>query len=313
MPQHFLSVVGIFMNEGHIMEEWIEHYLSEGVDHFYLIDNGSTDNYIDIINKYSHKITLVIDDTKNAQTFLYNKYFFSRKNESSWILICDLDEFVYGTTGSIKDALLKIDHRTVGEICIPWGMFGSSHHIHQPNSVVKNFIYRQQYLTAVYDHCKTIVNSNALLELSVHRHIIDKSYLVIDDLLNIVKNDSYMFILSEDRLRNAVFRLNHYAIQSLNWFKEVKMTRGDVASSNLNSVRDMKYFGRYDHNDIKDTFLYEKHKRVYDEIDKTGNSRSLESFSSNITDSIILNASLAMVFMLFLYNVVIVWLVLTSS
>ena len=39
MP-HYLSVLGIFKNEAHIFAEWIEHYLTEGVDHFFLVDNG---------------------------------------------------------------------------------------------------------------------------------------------------------------------------------------------------------------------------------------------------------------------------------
>ena len=35
---HYLSVLAIFKNEGHIINEWLNHYLLEGVDHFYLID-----------------------------------------------------------------------------------------------------------------------------------------------------------------------------------------------------------------------------------------------------------------------------------
>jgi hypothetical protein len=35
----------MFKNEAAIMREWIEHYLSEGVDHFYFLDDGSSDNF----------------------------------------------------------------------------------------------------------------------------------------------------------------------------------------------------------------------------------------------------------------------------
>jgi hypothetical protein len=40
--------------------------------------------------------------------------------------------------------------------------------------------------------------------------------------------------------------LNHYAIQSLDWFKAVKMTRGAADSANYDKIRDLTYFKRYD-------------------------------------------------------------------
>ena len=46
LKKYNLSLIAIFKNESHILKEWIEHYINEGVDKFYLIDNGSTDNYI---------------------------------------------------------------------------------------------------------------------------------------------------------------------------------------------------------------------------------------------------------------------------
>ena len=33
------------------MKEWLEHYINEGVEHFYLIDNGSDDEYMKILEK----------------------------------------------------------------------------------------------------------------------------------------------------------------------------------------------------------------------------------------------------------------------
>ena len=77
-----LSVLAMFKNEAPIIEEWIEHYIREGVEHFYLIDNGSSDNYESKINKYKTKITLVKDPRrfeKLTQSRLYNEHFLERK------------------------------------------------------------------------------------------------------------------------------------------------------------------------------------------------------------------------------------------
>jgi len=59
-----LSVLAMFKNEGMIIEEWFKHYLDEGVEHFYLIDNGSTDDYESKIEKFKPFYTLIKDDTR---------------------------------------------------------------------------------------------------------------------------------------------------------------------------------------------------------------------------------------------------------
>jgi hypothetical protein len=91
----FLSLGAIFKNEAFIMEEWISHYIDEGVEHFYLIDNGSTDNYKEILDKFGSKITLFVDPKRHAQAELYNKYFKPVNRMNTWMIIVYLDEFMY--------------------------------------------------------------------------------------------------------------------------------------------------------------------------------------------------------------------------
>ncbi len=50
LSTHYLSVGCLFKNESHSIREWIQHYLSRGVDHLYLIDDDSVakiQGYID--------------------------------------------------------------------------------------------------------------------------------------------------------------------------------------------------------------------------------------------------------------------------
>jgi hypothetical protein len=62
----------------------------------------------------------------------------------------------------------------------------------------------------------------------------------------------------EEEIAVAPLRLNHYAIQSYDWFKRVKMTRGDSTSSDLDGFRGAEYFKRYDVNEFSDTELAKK-------------------------------------------------------
>ena len=47
----YLSILSTFKNEATILKEWIDYYLQQGFDHFYLIDNGSTDNFLETLTK----------------------------------------------------------------------------------------------------------------------------------------------------------------------------------------------------------------------------------------------------------------------
>ena len=61
--------------------------------------------------------------------------------------------------------------------------------------------------------------------------------------------------INEDIIENSALHLNHYAIQSLNWFMKVKATRGDNCSVSNDNVRNIEYFKEYDFNDIEDNEL----------------------------------------------------------
>ena len=133
-----LSILAMFKNESMIIEDWIIHYLKEGVNHFYLIDNGSVDDYWTKINKYENYITIVKDSTRlpnGTQTYLYNKIFLETiKRETKWLIICDIDEYIYAKNGNIMNVLNKLSEN-VEKIWLPWKIFGSNGNIKQPNNI----------------------------------------------------------------------------------------------------------------------------------------------------------------------------------
>ena len=236
---HFLCILAIFKNEDVIFKEWLDHYIAEGVDHFFLIDNGSTRPYTHILEPYMNKITLVVDPSHGQQVALYNRMMDYRDKQMEWLLVCDLDEFVYGTKGTLADFMRTIVDPTVGAIQIPWLMFGSSDHIEQPSSVVQSFRWRKRDRHPLF---KSIVRPKALQYFHVHQHPLREGYTSLE-----------VDARSEDAIAAAPLRLNHYAIQSLNWFREVKLARGDAMGND--SARDETYFKNYDHKDVYDDSL----------------------------------------------------------
>ena len=63
--------------------------------------------------------------------------------------------------------------------------------------------------------------------------------------------------VSEEHLGRYSLHLNHYQVQSLDFFMQVKATRGDVGSAFLDRLRDRAYFEQWDLNDMSDTELAE--------------------------------------------------------
>lgn len=250
-----LVVIAIFKNEGHVINEWITHHNKEGVDHFYLIDNGSTDNYEETIPKDPNLITIVKDTSKFSQVPLYNKIYLEKaKQESNWIMVIDLDEFVYARKEfkTITEYLDSVP-KDITSIILRWKMFGSNGKVEQPDSVIGGFTKRLDYNKKLHDsfnYFKTVARSDSIKSLGLHQFNIKND-----------KSRHLPYFNREKELNTSPLHLNHYAIQSKKWYEEVKMKRGDAHSSLTNNVRDWKYFNKYDVNDIIDTELADKRLR----------------------------------------------------
>ena len=243
-----------------------------------MIDNGSTDNYRDILKPYiiNNTVDLVIDPTKHKQTELYNKYYLNKCKKYDWVIVCDLDEFIYSRLGykTIKDFLTTV-HPQVSQVCIPWKMFGSNGYNTldklQPASVIDAFNKRINYdkqsgfqgvifeNNNKYSLMKCIVRTNMLINLDIHSHkTINSFYATTNRRLDNLSSNKCFALIDENILLASALHLNHYAIQSLDWFMKIKSTRGD-ATTNRN-IRNEKYFNDFDINDIVDDEL--RHKKL---------------------------------------------------
>jgi glycosyltransferase involved in cell wall biosynthesis len=254
----FLCLVSVFKNESHILEEWIQHYIKQGVDHFFLTDNGSTDNYMQILDKYISTgiVSLNINPERYKQSKHMNHYLDKIKNYE-WTIVCDLDEFIYARRdfSKISDYLRNLNEN-VNQIHIPWKLFGSNGHITQPDKVVPNFLKRQNYPDTFQINCKCINRTKNIKTIDLHCcFLIDCSGLFTSDGNSIGYSRRDFALISESILESSQLHLNHYAIQSWEWFKSVKMTRGDATSSSGDNIRNEGYFREYDHACIFDDEL----------------------------------------------------------
>lgn len=140
--KYYVSICGIFKDEGLYLKEWIEYNKKVGVDHIYLYNNNSTDNYLEIIKKYLDDgyVDLVDWPRNQAQMEAYHDCFNRFRNETSWLGFIDIDEFIVPIDSqNVKEFFRKNAYEQ--SILIYWKMFGSSGIVHRntKNPVIKDF------------------------------------------------------------------------------------------------------------------------------------------------------------------------------
>jgi glycosyltransferase involved in cell wall biosynthesis len=243
-------VGAMFKNESHSMKEWLDHYIYHGVEHFYLIDDGSTDDYIAILQDYIDRgvVSLFVANEGyylGRQRNLYNRYILPHIKETRWLLMVDLDEYVWSVQNIRLDCVLT-GFEQFGQIQIQESLFGSNGYENQPKHILPSFTKRCNEYRDTY---KYFVNSAFdFYSLNVHyADFTDRSYMT----------NGSVFIIAYD----YIFLLNHYKCQSREFWNNVKCTRGD---SDNYTVRREECFMHFDMNDVDDSRLYKQNECLYE-------------------------------------------------
>lgn len=144
-----LAVLAIVKNESLNIEEWIEHYIWQGADHIFIIDNGSTDTTVSkILNStFSNKITLIHGPERHQQEKHYRRVIKKErlKRRFRWLLIVDSDEFCFAKNGSnLSDAISNFDWFDV--VYVQWTFFGCDPEDPHPTSLRRDLVYRHDAL-----------------------------------------------------------------------------------------------------------------------------------------------------------------------
>jgi Glycosyl transferase family 2 len=238
-----LSVCLCIKNESLYIIDFIKHYIKQGVDHFYIINNNSNDNIEEVLDNsvYKSLITLLKDDCcidiNNAYSYpnglttvINNNLYEMIKNETEWAIVVDIDEFMYGKNGcNIKTFLEKVND-DIGSIYVIWNIMVLStidNEINNTFSIHSNNFKRLNYdlinnlswnIKNANDFGKSIFRTSMLNgQIGLH-----KTHNTTGNVINNYGENKNTWYdngndveYSENNFKNVNISLNHYVIRHL--------------------------------------------------------------------------------------------------
>lgn len=250
-----VSICAIFKNEAVYLKEWLEYNHLIGVEHFYLYNNNSDDDYMKVLSPYISEglVTLVQWPKNQAQIEAYNHCITHFRDESKWIGFIDIDEFIVPIAqNSIYDILKPFDRKR-GAIKFYWKMFGTSGKLKRDikNLVTEDFTicWPKYYIVG-----KCFYNTNFKYNKDTSRnrflhHNFWIRYKGIDlPPVNIEGKVSYKEF-DKISINKHVAQINHYFSKSFEEY-QLKRSKGDVYFKINPHDKEYFYLHEYENMDI---------------------------------------------------------------
>lgn len=239
--QYQLSVCSVFQNEAYYLREWIEFHKRVGVEHFWLYNNNSTDNYLEELLPYIEKglVELIEWSTPDvfgqqaynvAQCAAFNDALAQARNKSKWLAAIDIDEFIIPVSGKSLPKVLNSKFQTAAAIYINWMMYGTSGIEKCPkDELTKHLLYRAKTTSPLNGMGKSIVRTRYAAHYG-NPHIcslINGKYFNGNG--NVSQSKGGVFI--------KYLRINHYWCKDLDFMNNIKIPRIMKWGSSADHVR----------------------------------------------------------------------------
>jgi hypothetical protein len=140
----YLAASAIFKNEALYLEEWLRFHELVGVEHFYLYNNDSTDDYQYVLRPWINagKVTLHNITGVAAQREAVRHCLQNYQTACTWLALVDLDEFLFSPKVQDLRILLR-PFEGEPAVAANWAMYGANGHQRRPAGLVtRNFTRR---------------------------------------------------------------------------------------------------------------------------------------------------------------------------
>jgi glycosyl transferase family 92 len=164
-PPIRLAICAIFKDEARYLAEWVTFHRIQGVEHFYLYDNRSADDWRSALGPEIEAGIVEVQDWPQIypQQGAYNDCLNRHRKQARWIAFIDIDEFLFSPTGKPLPEVLREFEMYPG-VVVNWRMFGTNGWKHPPEGLVtENFLMRAPNPYPDHQFVKSIVNPRAAI------------------------------------------------------------------------------------------------------------------------------------------------------
>lgn len=270
--KYYLSAACIIKNEASYIEEWLEYHLLVGVQHFYIYDNDSTDNIKEILEPYVSDgiVDYVSFPGIGMQNPMIKDVINKSKDETRWLAILDIDEFIVPeSTDTIPEFLKKYEDKP--SVVMQWIVFGDNHQKNRDKGLVIERFTSHAPKTEL-SQVKSIINPRLADGDSCHIHFgkFNTDVLSVNtDGKDIIRDDDKSYI--PVGRTSANIHVNHYVVKSAEEFRD-KSQKG-AADGKWNQARFNNektfwdnYHKDFNRNEIKDDMMMKYYEPVKNAI-----------------------------------------------
>lgn len=234
-----LAVAAMFCDEAPYMKEWIEYYKLIGVEHFYLYNNGSKDNYREVLAPYinSHEVDLIewphacrnVNEFVQLQITVYRDALSLAKGRAKWLAVIDLDEFIVPVQeDNLGNYLRKFESSNLGGVCLIWSFFGTSN--------VKEIPADKAMIETLVCHSGPAAGGQVqqIWHQGAYKSIVQPAHV------SVLCSPHYCQYVSgkrHDMLNYGEIRINHYWTRDEKFFEQVKIPRRGEWGQSSDSTR----------------------------------------------------------------------------
>lgn len=254
--RHYLSLCASIKDEAPYLHEWIEFHRMQGVDHFYIYDNNSTDHPENELTYYIRKriVTFIPwPDHPYGQLSAYRHCVEQFKSESFWIGFIDLDEYIVPlATKEITDLLKNYEGKN--GLGINWLIYGSSGKKRKPEGLtIEHYTSRAPADFLDNRHLKIIADPRKISAIE------NQHFFAYSDGSTVLDENQQLIPIGPMSEKTSVckIRINHYFTRSEEEWKK-KRLRGRTGGM----IRPPEFFSSLDRNEVQDDVMQQYVQRL---------------------------------------------------
>lgn len=228
--KYYFSLCAIFKNEGRYFKEWIEYHRMLGVDHIYLYNNFSTDDYLEVLKTYIEEgyVTLTDWPYELSQIPAYQHCYDNYGKDTFWLMFLDLDEFICPLYDvDIKEWIRK--YEKYPSVLMYWLMFGTNGIINDDSDklVIEQYTHSWK---SIRNESKQVLNTS-FTPVKMYHHVIWCWVKIFGLKIQVPSiNEARHFIYNHGKEKcpkNSTIQINHYWSKSLSEYVR-KIDKGDM-------------------------------------------------------------------------------------